>query len=696
MNSEPETASSSRSAPTAAWFLLLAAVLVNLWLVTRHWNESLIDAHEFRQVQTAITAHFIKEDGFALAYETPLLGPPWSIPMEFPTYQVGVATLSRATGMPLEQVGRLLGILMLYAGLPAVWLLLARWGLSPLIRICVLASILCCPLLTFYSRTFMIESTALSLSWWFLWSFWRAVESRSPVGLLPVWLFGVLAALTKITTFAVVCPPAALVAMVSTFAWKNRRPEVRTWPGGFIALGGLLVPVIAGMVWVNYSDHLKQLNPYAGFLISSNLHEWNWGTLAQRLKPEFWHAIYEITAKDVVSEPALLLLLGSIVGVARTARWQILLCVGCYFSGCLLFANLYFIHDYYSFATAGFLATALGIAAGTLLEEGRLVRRAAWTLLGLALLAQIMAFWRGYGKFYNRPNAPVPPFAEIVRRTTAPSDVLIGFGLDWNGVIPYHAQRRAMMVPNHMLDDRDAYKKSLDAFGDLQAGAMIVTGTLRNAPEFLLPRLRQFGMEDFPIASAGDMDLYLRRDLHERARSLLYGNHYPSVVFQLERNTTHQDETNEYQLTGADWQGKLAMCQPAPFAYRSPFHPSPDVLSGSPIIRTHAPMEFLFRPPAEATRVTAIGAMVPEAYHNGNVTDGVILQILEEMPNGRRLLLAERELRPMTRPEDREEATVEYNGSRPLQGLIVLRTDPGQLGSRNCDWGYWRSVSIGK
>ena len=149
MHSPVSPADETKSVHPLTWLLLATALLVNLWLVTRHWTESLLDAHEFRQVQTAITARFIRDDGFKLAYETPLLGPPWSVPMEFPTYQFGVAYLSKGTGLPLEQSGRLLSVLFFYAGLPAVWLLLARWRFAATVRCCVLAAWLTCPVLTF-------------------------------------------------------------------------------------------------------------------------------------------------------------------------------------------------------------------------------------------------------------------------------------------------------------------------------------------------------------------------------------------------------------------------------------------------------------------------------------------------------------------------------------------------------------------
>jgi hypothetical protein len=694
MNSHPPVPAEPTSLRTASWLFLAVALGLNLWLTTRHWTESLRDGHEFRQIQTAITADYLRQGGFKLAYETPVLGPPWSIPMEFPTYQWLVATVSNTTGLHLEQSGRLVSLLCFYAALPAIWLLLGRWGASALARRLAVVAVLTCPLLAFYSRTFLIESTALALSCWFLWTFTRATADDAARYLAAALVLGTLAALTKVTTFAVFCVPAGLIALAATFAWRSGRPGIRSWRAGIFAAAGLAVPVAAAIAWVAYTDRVKALNPYAGFLSSAALHEWNWGTLAQRFQPEFWSAIYRVISTAVLSEPALLLLLGALPALSRPTRGRVLLCVALFFSGCLLFSNLYFVHDYYSYATAAFLAVALGLAVAGLLEESRLAPAAVWTLLALVLASQVAVFWRGYGGFYQRANAPVPPFAEIIRRTTQPADILMAFGLDWNGMIPYYAQRRAIMVPHQHIDDRDAYKKSLAALGDRRIGAILIGGTLRTAPEFVVPRLRQFNMELFPIASTNDMDLYLRTDLHAQARLDLRGNQYPGVVFQLNEPAPKLDEVTSISLTGPDWRDKFTMCRPAPQAYRSPFHPAVDQLDGVTVIRTHAPMELIFHVPPGATRIKATGALVPDAYSGGNSTDGVILQLFEELPDGRRQLLAERELKPMTRPADRAEVTLAHTAPQSYRGVIVLRIDPGQMGNINCDWGYWRSVEI--
>src|SRR6185312_13793564 len=100
-NSSPSAG--DRTLVVAFWLMLFVA----MWSWSLSWKAPILDRHEFRQLQTAVSTYWMKQDGFRLDYETPLFGPPaWSIPMEFPVYEWCVAKLSRATGLPLDQSGR--------------------------------------------------------------------------------------------------------------------------------------------------------------------------------------------------------------------------------------------------------------------------------------------------------------------------------------------------------------------------------------------------------------------------------------------------------------------------------------------------------------------------------------------------------------------------------------------------------------
>ena len=91
------------------------------------WESKNLPGVEYRQAQTAISALFIKQDNnFSLAYPTPVLGKPWSIPLEFPLYQWTVVVVSKQTGLGVTKSGRVVSMACFYLMLPAVYLVMMR------------------------------------------------------------------------------------------------------------------------------------------------------------------------------------------------------------------------------------------------------------------------------------------------------------------------------------------------------------------------------------------------------------------------------------------------------------------------------------------------------------------------------------------------------------------------------------------
>lgn len=692
MNPISDAAPSPPAAHRMAVALLVLAAVLNLWLATRNWHANLLEIHDLRQVQTAVTAYYLRQDGVRLDYHTPILGAPWAIPMEFPTYQACVAWLSQGSGLPLEQAGRLTSLLFFYAGLPALFLLLRRWAVTVEAACCAVAAVLTSPLYIFYSRTFMIESTALCFSLWFLLGYWDVLHGPRGRGLALAWVAGTLGILTKVTTFAAFGVSALLLGFAALRA---------DWPGparwrrlGWSAVTALPI-LLAGVWWVRHSDALKRLNPYGAFLTSSNLGTWNFGTLAQRLSAEFWSALYGNISQHILGVPALLLLLVGWPLLARPGRLRVLCCLIGFSGGFLLFANLYFVHDYYYYGSAVFLLAACGIVAGGVLHGPRLPWPIRALLVGGTLLVgQYIAFYRSYGAFFRQPGMEPPPIAEVLRATTEPSDVVVAFGLDWNGQLPYYSQRRALMVPHHMMDEDVAYARALANLAGERIAAVVVVGSLKESPYFLPPRLQQLGMEGAPIAESGNLALYLRSEVHARAIGLLRGRHYPGVQLMLERRPLAPDLKEIHRLEPETWRERLGMMSPAPYGYRSDFGFALIELGGTPVVNVHAPGELYFQPPAGARHIRAEGGLLPSAYTAGNTTDGIILQVLEESAPGHRRLLFERALHPLDRVLDREPAVIELDADRPFVGSLVFRIDPGPKGSVNFDWAYLSRVEI--
>lgn len=201
------------------------------------------------------------------------MGAPWSIPLEFPLYQWAVVGLSNTTALPLTQAARTVSLVCFYLGLPALFLLLARTGLSPSRRLLVLAFVLSCPLYIFYAQTFLIETMAWMFGLWFMLGFMRATERRSGAWWLLAAVGGTGAALVKVTTFAFFLLPTA--AWIGFLLWQERPGRHlgswRPWLGiAGQGLASLALPCMLAEVWIRYTDAIKAQSVGGVFLVSAH------------------------------------------------------------------------------------------------------------------------------------------------------------------------------------------------------------------------------------------------------------------------------------------------------------------------------------------------------------------------------------------------------------------------------------------
>src|SRR4051812_17138516 len=99
----------------ALFFVLFAALLVHSYFAFSYgFRQPLTDFHDTRQAFTALIADGIAKGGPLFAYWVPLLGPPWSMPHEFPIFEWAVVLIRGLTRLPLDSAGRLTNILFFY------------------------------------------------------------------------------------------------------------------------------------------------------------------------------------------------------------------------------------------------------------------------------------------------------------------------------------------------------------------------------------------------------------------------------------------------------------------------------------------------------------------------------------------------------------------------------------------------------
>jgi hypothetical protein len=671
------------------------ALAINFWALTRYWNESLRDGHQGRQQQTALTAYYFKQDGLRLDYETPVLGPPWSIPMEFPLYQAIVAKLSEATGYPLEPTGRLVSVGFFYAALPAIWLLLRRRTPEPADALLAMSYVLVCPLYLFYSRTFMIESTALCLGLWFLAALDKSLARLWCWQFPAAWLLGSLAAMVKVTTFVTVGSGVVLLVFEHVLA---RRREGWSWGRSLWHVAGragvvLALPLTAGIFWVRYSDALKQAHPFAVMLTSQSLRDFNFGTLAQRLSGEWWEKILGNHLTIILGLPALIILLGGIWLVDRSYRRMAAGCLLCYATGHLLFANLYYVHDYYAYASAFFLLLAAGLVVAGLLKRPGFPGFLAIILALGGFAGEVHAFRSTYYNFYLRPNPAEPVETDIIRAITPPDDAIAVLGFDWDCIWPYYSQRRAIVPPPAFFEDFSALDVSLKNLGPRRLAVMCIARANREDSRFTGALAGKLQLCAQPIARTDLMDIYVRKDLAVAAiRALSKRRWSAELNLSPDPGVIMLEETHDLQAL--EWLEPLPSIKPAPVQSRGPYAINYLDLDDGRGLLTQAPTEIHFQPPPGSRTIAALGGMLPSAYTPPNHTPGVLISVFEETPDGTRRPLFERLLTPVTEPRDRGDIAIDYTQEQPFTGRIVFAHYPGPSGSVSFCWSYWKRIVI--
>ncbi|HSP98298.1 MAG TPA: tetratricopeptide repeat protein [Candidatus Dormibacteraeota bacterium] len=546
----------------------VGCLTINLWALSLGWSHTILDWHEFRQTQTAISTFWMLHGGPWIAYETPVLGPPWSIPFEFPLYQWTVAWAVRLLSLPLDQAGRLVSATYFYLTLPPAYFVLGRFGVRPVHRLVFIALLLVSPLYLFWSRTFMIESTGVCLGMAYLAATLAFVERRTAWWGALAAVTGALAGMVKVTTYVGFLLAASLVVLR---AGRRVRPSVRQLSAAAAAVFG--VPVVMTMLWTAFAEVHRAANPVA-FALSSQLTNWIFGSLALRSEMGFWQVLVQRTVPEAVGHWGLVAC--SVGGLILTRRrWrEAVLCLGLFLSAPLIFANLHYVHNYYAYANALFLVAGVGFATVSLLERSGW-RRIAGVALALGVAwAEVLSYARGYYEV-QRQDHPLP-LGAVLRRVTAPDDVLLIYGEDWSPELPYYAQRRALMDRNNRSFSDPTMRAAMENLKTHHVGAGVFCRASRSRTDLVRQAQQAFELLKVPFVGTGGCDVYLERQTaaaeaaweEETVRAgleALYARRDPAqaaVHFAtvLERNPKHYGAT--YQLaTALDASGKREEAQ---------------------------------------------------------------------------------------------------------------------------------------
>ena len=699
---DPARAVPDRAERTVTMLVFSVLLALHAWGVSVGWTSLNLPGNEFRQTQTAMTALFVqRERNFSLAYPTPVLGKPWSIPFEFPLYQWSVVGLSNATSLPLTQAGRAVSALCFYLALPAMWLLLARLGVVGTRRLVVLGMVLACPLYVFYARAFLIETMALMFSLWFLYAYVTAVERHRWTWLALANLAGALAGLVKITTLVVYLIPAGLWSLWRL--WRSRPRTTADWlpwlrTSAWMA-AATAIPVGASEWWIEFTDRLRFLNPSSRSLVSSSLKAYTFGTWQVRLSPDVWSSHGQILLTNLAS--GVVLAVALVVALFFAGRWWrwIVGCLALFVGSQAIFPVLYAWHEYYYVAIGVLLAAAIGLAFCGMLAS------AAWRWVVWAAILGVCA-----GQIHLYLTSLYPGQKQMsygsdldvaLQNVTHPDDVLIVAGEDWASMVPYYTQRRALMIRRDMENDWSLLSEAFELLKGERIGALVLRGAQQSNTGLRDLAARSFDLDPNPAFASEGAVVYLNRRFRGAGLAELRTHRVYSHVDLIANDTPEEDPMRRRvvpvsELLPNQWllfQG----VSPPPDRFYSTFGLNRTLKGGRPFITAHPDTRIWFKVSPGRHLISGEFDISPDAYEGlkqADATDGVEFSVEQVGADGTRTALFRRLLRPFAEPKDRGVQTVVLPVNLPRDVELLFATGPGPANAYNRDWAEWGPITI--
>ena len=433
------------------WLVFGVALCQFLFVTWRTLDQPIVDMWGFRPAQTAISVPYMLRQGAWLANVVPVFGEPWVVAQEFPFYQWCVALLVWVTGAPIDDCGRLVSAFFAVAVLWPVYLLAEAAGLTTTRRFALLAGALwlLSPVVVFWGRSFLIETTSVFLSLGWLAFYVRFITRRGRVDYIVCLGFGALAAVVKVPAFV----GFVVIGFIYTcmYMWRWRQRLIGDLLPLALAAGTVLVSLTGLIVWSGYTDTFLAKNPLAAVLRVSSIPQWYFGTWSDRWSSLLWN--WTIRLRDLpeaLGSAWYIAALGLLILAILRDRsfWTAIALIVGYLSVYMLFPRLHTNNAYYQVENVILLCAAVAVAIDGLLRRGYYIP--GYLVLAITLVSQTWTLWNGPLGIMLGDDLHRHPYylAGLALKQATPFDsVIVGFGMGWGADVPYFAERRAIILP---------------------------------------------------------------------------------------------------------------------------------------------------------------------------------------------------------------------------------------------------------
>ena len=334
----------------------------------------------------------------------------------------------------------------------------------------------------YWSRAFLIETLALLLTVTYIAFMCKYFKVKSSITWFLAIIFGIFAGVTKSTTAA----SGFIVALIfiSILTVQFLRHKKTTFLDLVLTSQFVILPIFFSLIWVRFTDQVKNLNLNGRSLTSDALSSWNFGTFSQRFSVPFW---YDLILKRTVlgslgAGLGLLLLINYFFNqrgkLKNTEFYVVVIGILLFFSSLVIFSNLHIVHWYYQTGNLIYLFFALAtVLTGKFHFKGRVLNQFNTIFLVTILILNLSVFLVKFEKTahvkFSSSNSLILKVAEHIKINTRPEEYLLVYGLDWSSELAFASERKSATLAPWMKGYDESYRNPSSAFGGENPGAIV-------------------------------------------------------------------------------------------------------------------------------------------------------------------------------------------------------------------------------
>ncbi len=431
------------------WFIITFILVFSFLLRLQNIDRPLLDAHYFRQTQTATVARNFYLSGIDL-FHTKLDifgdGKEQILLLEFPFFQAIVAILSQLLGFH-DYVGRFVSLFFGIAGAIILVLIVNKLFSNKNIGLIALVFFIFNPLNFYFHQVYMIESTVIFLHLLSIFLWLKYTEIKRNKWLILASLFTAIAAIHKI-----VYAPFLLIEILSILYLKLGKQKFKK----FRWLPGILFIIFVLLTWQYYTDVTNLANGHSNFTSGdAGQSLWNFGTLNERFDLKRWILKLKFIQNSVTKYQWPVFILGIYFLIRKKNKVKAILFA-------LLLAMVFYYlllfriqsHDYYFMLILPVFSiiAAFGLSEVVrIITDNFLVKRKVNNLI-IFLIGMYLSLFtyksvqnaRMYFKIDEEMLARLNTYKNVINN---PGNILFIFEqYDWNSVFTYYTGHKGIIV----------------------------------------------------------------------------------------------------------------------------------------------------------------------------------------------------------------------------------------------------------